>query len=126
MISNYMRGDKGPEVVRIQKRLMELGYELPKFGADGDFGDETMTAVENFQRDHGMVMDGVVGASTYAKLFSTQTVVRSSIPEKSYTMVAPPKSLMARYMNKKIMMYAAIGIGGLIVFKMMSGKKRRA
>jgi hypothetical protein len=32
-------------VVDIQKRLIELGYSLPRFGADGDFGAETIEAL---------------------------------------------------------------------------------
>lgn len=31
--------------VALQKRLMSLGFPLPKFGADGDFGNETKGAI---------------------------------------------------------------------------------
>lgn len=32
-------------VQQVQRRLMALGFPLPKFGADGDFGGETQTAI---------------------------------------------------------------------------------
>ena len=50
--------------------LMQLGYALPEYGADGEFGDETKAAVKAFQKDHGLKVDGVmnVGAD-YDALF---------------------------------------------------------
>jgi lysozyme len=37
-------------------------------GADGIFGNNTKTAVKNFQRAHGLSADGVVGRQTWKKL----------------------------------------------------------
>ena len=40
----------------LQTDLMKLGYALPKYGADGDYGAETEKAVKQFQlseQDHG-------------------------------------------------------------------------
>lgn len=34
-------GDKGPHVKALQDKLLSIGYVLPKFGADGAFGNET-------------------------------------------------------------------------------------
>jgi len=45
------RGDKGKEVRDLQEKLLQLGYELPKFGADGDFGSETESAVTEFKQE---------------------------------------------------------------------------
>jgi len=42
-------GHKGPKVRRIQQLLIDLGFSLPIFGADGDFGAETKNAVKAFQ-----------------------------------------------------------------------------
>jgi len=39
-------GDRGEEVRALQRRLMELGLELPKYGADGDLGKETWAALQ--------------------------------------------------------------------------------
>ncbi len=32
------RGSRGELVRELQEKLLSLGYELPQFGADGDFG----------------------------------------------------------------------------------------
>ena len=38
-------------VTSIQNQLLELGYKLPKFGADGKYGQETKSAVRDLQSD---------------------------------------------------------------------------
>jgi N-acetylmuramoyl-L-alanine amidase len=54
----------------LQKRLLSLGYELPKWGADGEFGDETVEAVKSFQADNGLSPDGIVVINTWRKLLN--------------------------------------------------------
>ncbi|MFD1604386.1 DUF4157 domain-containing protein [Flavobacterium artemisiae] len=61
-------GSKGESVKKVQSGLMDLGYKLPKFGADGDFGSETRAAVINFQSDNDLANDGVVGVQTIGRL----------------------------------------------------------
>ena len=51
------RGMSGSDVRELQELLMQLGYELPKYGADGDYGDETVSAVTAFQRQAGLTAD---------------------------------------------------------------------
>lgn len=63
------RGDKGEYVRALQILLIGRGYALPKYGADGDFGEETETALQKFQAEHGLYADGVAGNLTYAKLW---------------------------------------------------------
>lgn len=63
------RNMEGPEVVKIQTRLQELGL----YGYDritGYFGSITETAVKSFQKAHGLKDDGIVGPRTYEALFS--------------------------------------------------------
>jgi len=67
------RGDKGESVKKMQELLLERGYKLPKYGADGDFGSETESAVKAFQRDWGLKQDGVVGELTWQMLISSPT-----------------------------------------------------
>lgn len=43
------KGDKGDKVTALQLLLIAHGYNLPQFGADGDFGNETVSAVASFQ-----------------------------------------------------------------------------
>jgi hypothetical protein len=58
-------GDRGPDVVALQRRLNALGSQLT---VDGGFGVGTRAAVMAFQADHGLTADGVVGSSTRAAL----------------------------------------------------------
>jgi N-acetyl-anhydromuramyl-L-alanine amidase AmpD len=46
-------GDTGPEVTRLQEKLIRLGYPLPRWGADGSFGDETLRAFLGWAADQG-------------------------------------------------------------------------
>ena len=79
------RGMKGDDVRRLQQRLMELGYALPRYGADGDYGSETATAVKAFQRDRSLQVDGVAGEATLTALYAgqgnTYTVTLHNVPE---------------------------------------------
>lgn len=58
------KGMRGEDVRTLQQQLMQLGYRLPKYGADGDFGAETLTAVKAFQRSANLAVDGQVGPKT--------------------------------------------------------------
>ncbi len=62
------KGSQGAAVKLLQKRLKELGYY--KSYVDGDYGNETVTAVKNFQRKNGLTVDGVAGSQTLNKLNS--------------------------------------------------------
>lgn len=71
VLPTLKRGSKGEKVKELQAILLNLGYQLPKYGADGDFGAETEKAVKQFQRDWGLKEDGVVGPATWEKLLTT-------------------------------------------------------
>ncbi len=80
------RGDAGPYVTLAQTELMQRGYDLGSYGADGKFGAKTEAAVKQFQRDWGLAEDGVIGPKTWAMLLST--------PERIlYTVTVPHLSL---------------------------------
>ncbi|WP_343706250.1 DUF4157 domain-containing protein [Flavobacterium sp.] len=62
-------GQKGQYVSELQQGLMKAGQSLPKFGADGDFGNETRNAVIGFQTENGLnKIDGLVGPETIGAL----------------------------------------------------------
>ncbi len=61
-------GDKGDAVRKVQKRLKALGYL--KGNVDGDFGNQTKTAVQNFQKRNGLKVTGKVNSATLTKLNS--------------------------------------------------------
>ena len=79
------RGMRGEDVRKLQMRLMELGYSLPKYGADGEYGKETVEAVKAFQLDRGLTADGIAGEATLAALNAgqdnTYTVTLHGVPE---------------------------------------------
>ncbi len=59
------KGDEGKDVKALQERLVKLGYELPEWGPDGDFGTETEAAVRSWQLDFhvdGTLDDGEMQA----------------------------------------------------------------
>lgn len=62
------RGMNGSDVKELQTALITLGYNLPKYGADGDFGSETEAAVKEFQKAHGLLVDGHFGPKSYKAL----------------------------------------------------------
>ncbi len=73
------KGMTGSYVETIQKRLIFHGYPLPKFGVDGDFGDETERAVKDFQNDKGLAVVGYVGPKTWAALLAAKTVDKPAV-----------------------------------------------
>ena len=64
------RGCTGEDVHRLQTSLLELGYDLPKYGADGQYGQETESAVRQLQRASGVKVDGVYGEESHAALMA--------------------------------------------------------
>jgi chitosanase len=56
---------QGEDVRALQQALMNAGITV---GVDGDFGKQTQAAVEKFQHDHGLTVDGIVGAATRSAL----------------------------------------------------------
>lgn len=61
-------GDKGDKVREMQNLLIKAGCKLPKHGADGDCGDETVAAIKAFQTANSLTPDGICGPLTWAKL----------------------------------------------------------
>ena len=68
-VTSLRKGDESEAVRTMQQRLIKLGY-LSGY-ADGKFGDSTEDAVKLFQRIHGLTVDGVAGASTLEKIYSS-------------------------------------------------------
>lgn len=66
--TTLQKGSTGNEVKTMQKKLLEIGYYLGSYGADGDFGDATVTAVRKFQKDNSLSIDGIAGPVTLSKI----------------------------------------------------------
>lgn len=67
-----------------QEYLISEGYELPEYGADGDFGDESKAAEEKFLKDYQSTVDGTTfeeeveylkSVDTYQEYLDGSTVV---------------------------------------------------
>ena len=60
------QGSSGPDVINLQKRLKDLGFDPGE--PDGRFGPGTTAAVIAFQQSQGLSADGIVGPNTAAAL----------------------------------------------------------
>ncbi|TGE36597.1 spore cortex-lytic enzyme [Desulfosporosinus fructosivorans] len=60
------KGSKGPEVIELQKKLVQLGYVVGK--TDGKFGSKTEAAIRRFQKERGLRVDGLAGTQTVKEL----------------------------------------------------------
>lgn len=75
-------GARGDAVAALQTAL-SLAGQLPPQEIDGDFGPRTRAAVQAFQAESNLAVDGVVGAKTWAAL-------REAAPSASARAAAPP------------------------------------
>ena len=73
-----LEGMESPEITKLQQRLMELGY-LDIDETTEYYGPATNYAVQLFQRQHGLDIDGVCGPSTLEIIYSNNA--------KSYTLL---------------------------------------
>ena len=62
------KGSKGNTVKAMQTLLIGYGYFCGGYGADGDFGSGTESALRSFQKTKGLSVDGICGPKTWAKL----------------------------------------------------------
>lgn len=74
------KGSKGVEVKLAQELLMAIGYSLPRYGADGDFGSETESAVKAFQCVKNLEVDGIIGNKTWAALEAAKAATSEQNP----------------------------------------------
>lgn len=99
----FHAGDRGVAVRQLQNKLEYLGYALPRFGADGVLGDETLTAVADFQDDcekeglllktkeHALRLQGV-GEETLAEINRRHDKNQVKLPPiDETTKVNPPR-----------------------------------
>lgn len=65
----WLRNARHAAVRPVQNRLIALGYDVGKYGADGHYGSATASAAKAFQRDRGIEADGKCGKDTFNELF---------------------------------------------------------
>jgi len=73
-------GDAGPDVKTLQSYLVKLGYDVGKYGEDGDYGPDSMDAVENFQLDHYLPGDAEYGPETHRALLEAIEALDDDAP----------------------------------------------
>lgn len=78
-------GSAGGDVKQLQRYLIQLGYDLGKWGADGEFGDSTELAVKAFQRTEGLNVDGQYGPKSHAAMLEA---LEADEPETEHRYVA--------------------------------------
>ena len=72
---SLMRGD---DVTTLQQRLTEMGFDAGRI--DGIYGPLTEAAVKEFQRQVGVLADGIVGVGTYKALIRLTGTVKGGAP----------------------------------------------
>lgn len=78
-------GSRGSAVTTLQNMLKAAGV-FP-YAVDGIFGQQTLSAVKNFQKQQGLTVDGIVGANTWAKLKSSDKPGSSKPSNGSFNVI---------------------------------------
>lgn len=73
--ATFHPGDRGDQITAIQQALIANGSDIT---ADGDYGTGMTQAVKNFQANHGLEADGIVGAETYKAIMGTDMPANQS------------------------------------------------
>ena len=113
---NYLsKGDKGTEVKEMQEKLIVCGYSCGSYGADGDFGSGTDSAVRSFQKDYGLTVDGKFGPASKAKLDEVYAAKISSNYEKISISTTSPSVKGIRVCGNKVPVCSEPGNANKIV-----------
>ncbi|MEM7580473.1 MAG: peptidoglycan-binding protein [Mastigocoleus sp.] len=81
-------GSKGAEVKQLQEALQTLNFYFSKI--DGVFGANTKVAVINFQKNQGLVADGIVGSKTWSKI---NQLLNSQTPKDKWRLMNPSEEV---------------------------------
>ena len=67
-ITTLRKGMSGSEVKTLQQKLIDSGYSVGPDGADGEFGNNTLSALVQYQRDTGLVPTGEIDVKDISKI----------------------------------------------------------
>jgi putative chitinase len=100
--SQPLQPGKRQDIRKLQTSLNRLGYsdaEGRALTTDGDYGRRTRLVVRDFQRDHGLVADGIAGQLTIAAVHSAvETELRSiGQPDAPYLQSREPDEALSAY-----------------------------
>jgi peptidoglycan hydrolase-like protein with peptidoglycan-binding domain len=82
-------GSKGTAVSKLQAALKLLGYY--KGEVDGIYGKSTAESVSKFQQAAGLTADGIVGETTWKRLFPATPITTTPKPTPSPTPSSEPQ-----------------------------------
>lgn len=71
-LKTLREGSENANVKALQQLLIANNCSCGKYGADGDFGADTLKSVIKYQRTKGLNDDGVVGPDTWGKLLGVK------------------------------------------------------
>ena len=93
----FKSGDKGGQVEKLQKFLIWNGESCGHYGADGDYGTNTASAVSDFQIRYGLSVDGAWGKECQKKAIAIinkttpPTTTKPATPKPTETKKPEPK-----------------------------------
>jgi len=111
---NGMPGGRLAIVEHYQQRLHDLGYHQVGV-VDGRFGDNTETAVRQFQRINNLTADGIIGSQTRAVLDSDDALPRPITEERANATVADVTAVVPAAQKAQNGKRASQLLGGLSV-----------
>ena len=94
------KGSTGGCVVELQNLLLQQGYSPGT--VDGIFGDNTKTAVRNFQNATSLTVDVIVGPNTKAKLYTRQVTVTNSTCPANLSQAANSRGGCVAYIQARL------------------------
>ncbi len=78
-MANLKTGSSGPEVRKLQQALIKDGYDVGNTKADGVLGPNTAAALKQYQKDHGLAVDGIAGPKTLGLLYGGNAVANTAL-----------------------------------------------
>lgn len=123
--SDLKYGSSGEAVKTLQNMLIACGYSCGNSGADGSYGNDTVSAVKSFQSANNLTADGIYGSATKAKLeavYAEKTAKKSdsSTPSKDRKFVGRVTAYKLNVRTqpsktaKNITSYPTLGNGNLV------------
>src|SRR5579864_7581643 len=98
--------DLQDDVKELQTDLNRFGFNLP---VNGTFDDDTEAAVVQFQKDHNLDADGIVGPLTWAAL--TETEAPASTDDDFPTTISNSNANLRAHFTEALKVKAFINAG---------------
>ena len=98
-VSGLSKGDRGDAVKEMQKMLIACGYSCGSCGADGSFGNDTLTALKKFEAAACSTIDGIYSEkdkTILAKMYASKTSAKNNQDQFIVKVGAMAKADMAK------------------------------